>query len=198
MAKLSTRFDATEHDTTQRTEFEDLPTGIYKFEIEASEIKETGPEGARTGCGMKYTANVLEPEAVAGRKFFGFVNLENANAQAQEIGQREFASLCRAMELDGADDSEELHFRPYGVKLGMGKPSKKLGADGQPAYPARVEVKRYFFPAEGELPEPAIDDVQPVKAAAPANDNRPAANTNTSSAPAAKPAGSKPWAKKTA
>jgi hypothetical protein len=197
MAKLHTRFDATAHDTEQRAEFEDLPTGIYKFEIEASEIKETGPEGARTGCGMKYTANVVAPEALAGRKFFGFINLENANAQAQEIGQREFASLCRAMELDGADDTEDTHFRPYTVKLRMGKPSKKLNADGTPMYPARVEVGRYFFPDEGELPEPAIDDVQPVKApVAAANDNAPA--SRPAAAPAAKPAGSKPWAKKAA
>lgn len=197
MAKLNTRFDATQHDTEQRSDFEDLPTGIYKFEIEASEIKDTGPESARTGCGMKYTANVLEPEALAGRKFFGFINLENANAQAQEIGQREFASLCRAMELDGADDTEELHFRPYTVKLRMGKPSKKLNADGTPMYPARVEVGRYFFPDEGDVPEAAIDDVQPIKApAAPANDNAPA--SRPAAAPAAKPAGSKPWAKKAA
>lgn len=198
MAKLGQRFDATQHDTEQRPEYEDLPTGIYQLEIEASEIKETGPENARTGSGMKYTANVLAPAEVAGRKFFGFINLENANQQAQEIGQREFASLCRALELDGAEDTEDLHLKSYTVKLGMGKPSKKLGADGQPAYPARVEIKTYYFPDAGDVPEPAIDDVQPVKAApAPANDNTRAANTNTTTKPAAA-TGSKPWAKRAA
>lgn len=193
MAKLGQRFDATAHDTTPQGDFEDLPTGIYRFEIEAAEIKDTGPEEARTGSGMKYTANVLEPEDLAGRKFFGFINLENANSQAQEIGQREFASLCRALELDGVDDTDELLLIPYTVKLGMGKDSKKRNADGSPQYPARVEVKRYFYPDEGAVPDAAVDAVQPVKRPAPANDNRPAANTNTSST--AKPAGSKPWAK---
>jgi len=202
MAKLSTRFDATAVDTTPQQEFEDLPTGIYKFELEAAEIKETGPEGARTGSGMKYTANVLEPEELAGRKFFGFINLENINSQAQEIGQREFASLCRALELDGVDDTDELLLIAYTAKLGMGKDSKKRNPDGSPQYPARVEVKRYYFPDEGEIPEPAIDAVQPVKAAprAAANDNKPAgrpAAARPAAAPAREP-GSKPWAKKAA
>lgn len=195
MAKLGQRFDATAVDTEQRGEFEDLPTGVYKFEIEAAEIKETGPEEARTGSGIKYTANVIEPEELAGRKFFGFINLENQNSTAQEIGQREFASLCRAMELDGVDDTDELMLIPYTAKLGMGKDSKAKNADGTPKWAARAEIKRYFFPDEGAVPNAEIDAVQPVKAAAP----KPAANDNARrTAPAAaatKEPGSKPWAK---
>ncbi|MCD1264030.1 hypothetical protein B5M44_04330 [Shinella sumterensis] len=198
MAKLNTRFNAQDHDTEQR-DYEDLPAGIMQFEIEASEIKETGPEHARTGNGMKYTVNVLAPEEVSGRKFFGFINLENTNAQAQEIGQREFASLCRAMGVEGVEDTEELHYRTYTVKLGLGKPSKKLKADGSPEFPARMEVKRYFFPDQGNIPEPALDAVQTKPAAA--NDNRaPAANDNRqqqqASRPAAAATGSRPWGKK--
>lgn len=186
MAKLATKFDATAHDTTQR-EFsgEDLPAGIFKFEIEASDVVETGPEERRTGSGMKYTSNVIAPEEFAGRKFFGFINLENANSQAQEIGQREFASLCRAVGVSEVDDTEDLHFLSYTVKLGLGRPSKKVhpvGHEqaGQPMYPARMEVKRYYFEDEGNVPEPAIDDNQPAPAPTPAvptpaaNDNRPA------------------------
>jgi len=199
MAKLGQRFDATAHDTEQRAEYEDLPAGIYQFEVEASEVVETGEEHARTGSGMKYTANVLAPPELAGKKFFGFINLENINAQAQEIGQRELASMCRAMGVDGADDTEELHFHTYTAKLGMGKPSKKVHPvghpqAGQPRFPARMEVKRYFYPDEGDVPEAEIDAIQPVKVAAPANDNRVAANTNTAAKPAAA-AGARPWSK---
>src|SRR5690554_4670330 len=103
MAKLGQRFDATAHDTEQR-DFEDLPAGISQFEIEEADVVDTGPEDAPTGSGIKYIANVLAPEEVQGRKFFGFINIENQNSQAQEIGQRELASLCRAMELDGVED----------------------------------------------------------------------------------------------
>lgn len=189
MAALGKKYTAGDVDTEQR-DFEDLPAGIMQFEIEATEVVETGPENDRTGNGMKYTANVLAPEEVAGRKFFGFVNLENKNAQAQEIGQKEFACMRRAVGIDEIEDTEELHFRSYTVKLGMGKPSKKVNADGSPQYPARMEVKKYYFADEGPLPVPALDAAQPVRTTpVAANQNKPAVTP----AAAAKPAGSKPW-----
>lgn len=184
MAVLGKKFDATQHDTEQR-DYEELPNGIYKLEIEASEVKDTS-----TGSGviLKTTNVVVEPEEYAGRKLFNNYNLENKNAQAQEIGQKQFASLCRAIGVSEVEDSEELHFRPFTVKIGLGKPSK----DGQ--YPARAEIKRYYYEDEGNVPEPAIDEVQPKPAAA--NDNRrPAANDNRAAEPA-KAAGARPWGKK--
>lgn len=202
MAALTKAFVPTDHNTEQ-TDFEDLPAGILEFEIEASDVVETGPEHARTGSGMKYTANVRSPEELAGRKFFGFINLENANPEAQRIGQEEFAKLCRAIFGENVPaevkDTEDLHLRAYTVKLGMGRPSKKVDADGRPLYPARMEVKKYFFPDQGPLPEPALDAVQPTPAAtrpAAANNNqRQAANQNSSAAPA-RAAGARPWGKK--
>lgn len=192
MAALGKKYTAGDVSTEQR-EFEDLPAGIMCFEIEATEIVETGPEDSRTGNGLKYTANVLAPDEVAGRKFFGFINLENKSAQAQEIGQKEFACLRRACGIDEIDDTEELHFIAYTVKLGMGKPSKKKDSEGNPLYPARMEVKRYFFPDEGNVPDPAIDDNQPKAAAA--NDNRPAASNDNKPAASTAAAGGKkrPW-----
>lgn len=190
MASLGKTYVSGDVDTTQR-DFEDLPAGIMQFEIEASEIVETGPEDARTGVGLKYTAAVLAPEAVKGRKFFGFINLENKNPTAQEIGQREFGALRRALGLDNVSDSEELHYIAYTVKLGLGKPSK----DGK--YPARMEVKRYYFPDEGNVPAPAIDANQPAPQPAAANDNRRAAASNDNK-PASAAAGTtrRPWGSK--
>jgi hypothetical protein len=52
--------------------------------------------------------------------------------------------MRRAMGLGDVDDSEQLHFNPYTVKLDWGKP--------QAAYDAKMEVKRYFFPDEGNVP----------------------------------------------
>lgn len=81
------------------------------------------------------------------------------------------------------EDSEELHFKAFTAKIGLGRPSK----DGQ--YPARAEIKKYFFPDQGDVPEPAIDSEQPKAASkpAPANDNKPA--------PAA---GKRPWGQRAA
>lgn len=187
MASLGKTFNAEEHDTTQ-SDYSELPNGVYKIEIEASEVK---PTSNGKGTILKVTNVVIEPEDYAGRKLFNNYNLENESAQAQEIGQRQFASLCRAIGVSQVEDSEDLHFKEYVVKVGLGKPSK----DGQ--YPARAEIKRYFFPDEDNAPEPAIDEVQPKTPAA--NDNRPAARPAANqNSPASKPAGSKPWAKKAA
>lgn len=180
MAQLGQRFNAQDHDTTQ-SDYSELPNGDYELEIEASEIK----EGAN-GTGLKTTMSVVRPEEYKGRKLFNYYNLEHKNAQAQEIGQRQFASLCRAIGVDGVSDSEELHFKLFTVKVGLGKPSK----DGQ--YPARAEIKKYYFPDEGNMPVPAIDVTQPRVAA---NDNRPAAandNRQAQAQPAAA-TGSRPW-----
>lgn len=185
MAQLGQKFDATQHDTTQ-SDYSELPNGIYKMEVEASDVV---PTKDGKGTILKTTNVVVEPEDYKGRKLFNNYNLENQSAQAQEIGQKQFAALCRAIGVSEVEDSEDLHFHTFTVKVGLGKPSK----DGQ--YPARAEIKRYYFPDEGNVPEPAIDEIQPRLA--PANDNRqPAANDNKPAAAPAKAAGSRPWGRK--
>ncbi|WP_374833967.1 DUF669 domain-containing protein [Paenochrobactrum pullorum] len=179
MAQLGQRFNAQDHDTTQ-SDYSELPNGDYELEIEASDIN----VGAN-GTGLKTTMNVVRPEEYKGRKLFNYYNLEHKNAQAQEIGQRQFASLCRAIGVSGVDDSEELHFKLFTVKVGIGKPSK----DGQ--YPARAEIKKYYFPDEGNVPTPAVDANQPRVAT---NDNRPAAaNDNRPAQAATGTTGRRPW-----
>lgn len=186
MAQLGQRFDATAYNTEQ-TDYAELPNGTYVMEIEASDVV---PTKAGDGTILKTTNVVVEPEDYKGRKLFNNYNLENKNSTAQEIGQRQFASLCRAIGVDGVEDSEDLHFKTFTVRVALGKPSK----DG--AYPARAEIKRYFFPDEGNVP-PAAIDAAPAK---PANDNRPAARpaqpaATAASAPAA---GKRPWGSKAA
>lgn len=184
MAKLATTFNASDFDTEQR-DYEELPNGIYALEIEASDVV---PTKAGTGTILKVTNTVLEPDAYAGRKLFATYNLENVNPQAAEIGQRQFASLCRAIGVTEVEDSEQLHFHRYVVKVKLGKPSK----DGQ--YPARAEIGTYYFPDQGNVPEPAIDEQQPVVAA---NDNRPQAANDNRPAPAAATSGQRrPWGSK--
>lgn len=181
MASLGKKFDATEHDTTQN-DYAELPNGVYLMEIEASDVV---PTKDGKGTILKTTNVVVEPEDYKGRKLFNNYNLENPSVQAQEIGQRQFAALCRAIGADAVDDSDELHFRTFTVRVALGKPSK----DGQ--YPARAEIKRYFFPDEGNVPEPAIDAEQPKVAA---NDNKPAPAAKA--AAAASGGARRPWGSK--
>lgn len=187
MAKLATRFNAQDHDTTQREFGEELPNGTYEMEVDSADVV---PTKDGRGTILKASMTVIRPEELAKRKLFTNYNLENPNAQAQEIGQKQFASLCRAMGVSEVEDTDELLFKAFTVKVALGKPSK----DGQ--YPARAEIKKYFFPDEGNIPEPAIDEVQPAPQAA--NDNRQAAaNDNRAAArPAAAAAAGgakRPW-----
>lgn len=185
MAGLGQRFDATAHDTQQK-DYAELPNGVYKLEIEASDV---GPTKAGNGTILKTTMVVIEPESLKGRKLFTTYNLENSNPQAQEIGQKQFASLCRAVGVSAVDDSEELHFLAFTAKIGLGK--------AQNGYPARAEIKRYFFEDEGNVPTPEIDANQPAPQPAAANDNRRTAASNDNK-PAAAAAGTtrRPWGSK--
>jgi hypothetical protein len=190
MAKLQTRFDATAVDTEQRGEYEELPNGLYQLEVTEADV---APTKSGNGTILKTTNRVLAPIEYEGRLLFNSYNLENANEIAQRIGQKQFGSLCRALELDGVEDTDELLYKGYYAKVKLGKPSK----DG--TYPARAEIGTFLFPDQfgPNTPVPAIDDNQPARPAA-ANDNRAAANDNGSgrTAPAAQTGGAKkarPW-----
>lgn len=177
MANLGQAFDATQHDTEQKIEYSNLPNGVYELEIEASEIK---PTKNGTGQILNTTLSVLRPAEFSGRKLFQSYNLVNASPVAQEIGLKQFASLCRSIGETNIEDSDELHFKAFVASIGLGKPSK----DGK--HPARAELKKYYFPDEGNAPEPAIDVEQPRVAA---NDNtQQPANDNAAPAQESKPA----------
>lgn len=183
MARLATSFNAQDYDTTQ-SEFSELPNGTYLMEVEAADVAATS---TGTGTILKATMKVIEPADYADRKLFTNYNIENKNPTAQEIGQKQLASLCRAIGVSAVEDTDDLLFKSFSVKIGLGRPSK----DGQ--YPARAEIKKYFFPDENKTPAPEIDATQPT-AARPANDNRPAA-ANSNQPAQAKAAGSRPWSK---
>lgn len=174
MASFGRKIDATAVDTTQ-TEYADLPDGIYSLEVIQSEV---APTTKGDGTLLKLRYSVVEPEEYKGRLLFGNITLENPNAIAQEIGQKALASLCRAIGLSEISDSDELHFQRFVAKVGLGKPSKEKNADGSPKYPARVELRKFFFPDSDDMPEIGITGP------APANDNKPAARAANDNKPA--------------
>ncbi len=189
MAGLGNRFDATEHDTEQR-EYENLPDGDYELEVTESDVK---PTSTGSGTLLKLMYEVRLPEEYKGRKIFANINLENSNSQAQEIGQRELASLCRAVGISSIEDSEELHLLPFMAKVGLSK--ARTGKDGK-TYDPQNEVKKFYFPDADTLPEPkatpkAANDNRPAATQRPAaNDNRPAQTTAKTAAAAGK---ARPW-----
>lgn len=182
MARLNTEFDPTQHNTEQR-EFENLPGGDYRLEVIESSVV---PTKAGNGHILKATYSVLEPVEYRERKIFANINIENANAKAQTIGQEELSSLCRAMGLaHKIVDTEELHFHAFTGKVGLEKK--------QEGYAQRNKIVKFYFPDEGELPTPRVTE----PGAPPANDNRaPPANDNRPAAATPAVAGARPWGKK--
>jgi len=194
MAQLGTRFNAEEHDTTQR-EFGPID-GDCRLEVIESDV---GRNGKDTGTLLKLTFQVNAPDEYKGRKIWTQINVEHESAQTQEIGQKELASLCRAIGVREVSDSEELHFKEFAAKVGMSK-ERKDAATGK-TYDPRPEIKRYYFPDLGEVPPAKAS----ATAAPPANDNASTARSTgnggsaaTRPAPAAKPpqdGKSRPWKK---
>ncbi|MDO3431152.1 DUF669 domain-containing protein [Rhizobium sp. CBN3] len=187
MASLGKKFDATQHDTEQ-TDFELLPSGTYKLEVSASEVKEEGRNKT-----LSLTYDVIEPEEYKGRKFWGYIDLENDDAVKQERGQKDFARLCRAVEINDIEDSDELHFIAFTAKVKKGEAG--VNKAGRP-YKARNSISKFYFPDEGNIPPAEIDANQPAQRPAPANDNRQAQRSAPAQQQEGKPAGRRPWGSK--
>lgn len=191
MARIGVRVEATEENTQQR-DFGNIPNGDYLLEITASEVREKNENTRDHAITLLTTFDVIEPAEFKGRKIFANFNLQHPKDDVQRIGQQQFACLLRALGMSEApEDSEDLHLVSFMAKIGMGRDSKEKNVDGSPKYAARNEVKKYYYPDQGDMPQPSVDDVQPP---APANDNRqPAA---AAARPAAAATGSRPWGKK--
>jgi len=105
MAELN-GFNAEEVPTS--TGFDPIPAGTYRVMIVASERK---PNKAGTGSYISMTLEVMDG-ALAGRKLFEVLNLENPNAQAVEIARATLSQICHAVGVLRPRDTEELHGKP--------------------------------------------------------------------------------------
>lgn len=150
------------------------PEGDWTFEITESDVAAT-----TNGKGMmlKLTLEGVDPEN-KGMKVWKNINIQNESAQAQAIGQGELSALCKAIGLDGElQDSEQLHFKPFGARIVHEQQKTKesnyktpaFNADGSPKM--RAEVKRFLF---GEVEE-FVPSQKPAAQAAPAPQQQAAA-----------------------
>jgi hypothetical protein len=204
MAELGKTFDPTAHDTEQQ-EFDLIPTGKYRLEVIASDLRDDNGDKAIT---LQF--GVIEPEAWKDRRIFGWIDYENKDAKKQSDGQRDLARLCRVVEHVGPlTNTDDLHLIAFmaDVEASPAGVSKKTGN----AYKAKNRIKKYYFPDEGNLPEPFVPEAGEAARPAAANQNtRPAANQNQEGSgrpfaaggkPASPPAGGAPkrnWGQKAA
>ena len=107
MAKMDQYFDATNIDLELPSQdFSALPPGDYPMMVVASENKEAQ-------SGNKYldlTLEVIEGQ-YKGRKIWQKIHLENS-AKAVAISKREMGSLCAAINVNGFDESSDVHNQP--------------------------------------------------------------------------------------
>lgn len=119
-------FDPSQHEDQQT--YEQLPKGDYILEVTKGEVRETSN---RQGVGANFEFEVLDGQ-FAGQKYFQWYNLRHANETAEKIGQRGFASLCKACGVPMCKDTDELLGRRFIAKIG---PRKKE--------PTENEIKEY-------------------------------------------------------
>lgn len=122
MANLGGTFDATQVEP--QGEYTPIPAGEYKVQIITSEMVSNKAE---TGQMLKLELEIMEGEQ-AGRKIFDRLNLDNPNATAVEIAQRQLSAICHAVGQLSVQDSEDLHFKPMTAVIVVTPPKGEYGA----------------------------------------------------------------------
>lgn len=170
MAEMNFNLDEVPLD--DRSPMDPVPPGKYELQVVESEIVRT-----KSGSGIMLN---LTHEIVSGpfanRKIWTRHNYQNANPEAQRIGQREIANLCMAVGHTGVlSDSTELHGIPYMASVGIEK-------DKNGQYADKNKISR-FLPRDGMNVAP----MQPRQAV----QQTPASTTPAASRPVAA-AGNRP------
>jgi len=96
---------------------ETIPKGEYELYATESELKQTK---AGTGSYISVTFEVVGPTNKGRKLWFNF-NVQNPNSKAEDIGRAQLATWARACGLPNAQDTEELHFKPFIGKVGIQK-----------------------------------------------------------------------------
>ena len=115
--------DFNAEEVEPQSDFSPLPVGNYTVVITQSEMKPT-----KTGNGqyLQLTLQVVEGE-YKNRLIFDRLNIQNPNSVAQQIAQKALSSICRAVGVMHPKDSEELHDKPFSVKIGIRPASGEYG-----------------------------------------------------------------------
>lgn len=93
--------------------FEPLPPGEYLVMITDTKQQTTK---AGDGWYLNVTMEVLEGRYER-RLIWEMLHLGNKNQKAVEIAQRSLAGICRAIGIVTVKDTEELHGKPFKIKL---------------------------------------------------------------------------------
>lgn len=120
-------------DAVSSSGYTPLPAREY-----ALEIVESSYDANQDGDGMSLS---LKAQVMGGdydqRTYYIWMDLEHDDDKRQERGQRDFAALRRAIGVLNPQDTEELHFKPFRVRVGL-----KTNRRGEP----ENVIKEYILP----------------------------------------------------
>ncbi len=155
MAKLNQYFDA--QSVEPNVPYETLPPGEYVVHIINSEMRDTKDFN---GQYLWLDMQILDGQ-FANRHLYDRLNLINQNDEAVKIAQRTLSAICRAVNVLGFEDTEDLHFKPFLAVVKVRPAGKdKNGIDRE----AQNEIKGYKLINETSSSRP---QQQPVPASAP-------------------------------
>lgn len=117
-----------------------VPAGWYVCEITDAEIKATGKGKASQGLGVFFKYRILSGDYKNRMIFGGCINVQNASADCQNIGQRELSSICHAVQVISIDDLQVFVGKQLEVKVKIQKASESDLAKG---YEDKNETKGY-------------------------------------------------------
>lgn len=154
-------------------DFSPIPVGDYPAMIVDSDVK---PTKARNGHYAELVFEVTEGK-YKGRKVWARLNLDNPNAKAVEIAQRELSAICHAVGKLEISDTQELHYKPLMIRVDI---------EESEGYSPRNEIKSYK--AAGAVD--AASTQGNAQAAAPSTQ---ASTAPTAAATSASPSSAPPW-----
>lgn len=187
------QFDASQHAGAAMN-FEALPKGWYQAVIIESKSRTTNSGGQA----LDFVAEITAPAFAKGRKVFLDYNVVNASEDAVRIGHEQLAALSMACQHPRWSQTEELHNKPFHIKLKIDKAEE--GSDYEDRNKANgydmITVNRALAVQPGSRPAGAAPASSPFPGAAPAMPGVaapavPAAPTQPAAVPAA-PAAAQP------
>lgn len=174
-------------DMPEAQGFDPLPAGWYTAQVTKAELRNTK---SGTGQYIAVRYDITGPTH-AGRVVFGNINIVNASAEAERIGQQQLGALLDCIGLDAVEDTDELVGHAVRIKL-----SVRDAADG---YEAQNEVKG-FKGIDDDTPGIVAPSAAPSRATRSAAAAAPVARQAPAAAPApaagAAPRKAPPWATK--
>lgn len=179
-------------NTTNQGDFSLMPEMYAKIEATSGDVVDTKDQKGKQAA---LIFDVIEPAEYKGRKLWVYwtIDHQDPSTGALKFGKPQFDRFCRAVGVPEPEDTDDLLFKSFTVKIGVSK-GKANPAGGM--YNDKNEIKHFYYTDETateEVPEPGVittpeGKTEPTK---PANDNKPAAATAS-----AAPKKATPWGKK--